>query len=239
MWGHVNRSTNTLTKMKRSVKYLKITATILLFIVTFSLFAIANLWLIPSLQYSFYQSKFKRDHTKEVTSVSDDDLKKLQQKLNSLNKKLDKLTPGNVFLVVSTSENTFALHKNNEVIRRGICSTGSFVELEVDSTKSYTFETPKGVLTVKGKITNPVWHKPDWAFIEDGLPVPPVNHYTRYERNVLGDYALSLGNGYLIHGTLYQRFLGQPVTHGCVRLGDEDLEVIYNTMPIGAKVFIY
>ena len=40
----------------------------------------------------------------------------------------------------------------------------------------------------------------------------------------LGDYALALGDGYLIHGTIYKRFLGMPVTHGCVRLNDEDLE---------------
>jgi lipoprotein-anchoring transpeptidase ErfK/SrfK len=125
------------------------------------------------------------------------------------------------------------------VVRKGLCSTGSFIQLEVDSTKSFMFETPKGVLSVQNKIVNPVWRKPDWAFIEEGLPVPAQNHPSRYEKGVLGDYALSLGDGYLIHGTLYQRFIGMPVTHGCVRLGDEDLEVIYKTMQVGSKVFIY
>jgi lipoprotein-anchoring transpeptidase ErfK/SrfK len=56
---------------------------------------------------------------------------------------------------------------------------------------------------------------------------------------VLGDYAMSLGDGYLMHGTLYKRFLGMPVTHGCVRLNDEDLEAIYNTLNIGSKVYIF
>jgi L,D-transpeptidase ErfK/SrfK len=55
----------------------------------------------------------------------------------------------------------------------------------------------------------------------------------------LGDYALAIGDGYLIHGTIYKRFLGMPVTHGCVRLNDEDLEVIYNTLNIGSKVYIF
>jgi len=56
---------------------------------------------------------------------------------------------------------------------------------------------------------------------------------------VLGDYALSLGDGYLIHGTLYQRYLGLPVTHGCVRLGDKELEIVYQALKVGSKVFIY
>jgi L,D-transpeptidase ErfK/SrfK len=30
-----------------------------------------------------------------------------------------------------------------------------------------------------------------------------------------------------------------PVTHGCVRLNDEDLKVIYNTLSIGSKVYIF
>jgi len=43
----------------------------------------------------------------------------------------------------------------------------------------------------------------------------------------------------MLHGTLYQRFLGLPVTHGCVRFGDANLEAIYNNLDKGAKVFIY
>ncbi len=67
----------------------------------------------------------------------------------------------------------------------------------------------------------------------------PLNDFSRYEYGVLGDYALAIGDGYMIHGTIYKRFLGMPVTHGCVRLNDEDLEVIYNTLNIGSKVYIF
>ena len=38
---------------------------------------------------------------------------------------------------------------------------------------------------------------------------------TDFEEGPLGKYGLYFGNGYLIHGTLFQRFLGQSVTHGC------------------------
>ncbi len=165
--------------------------------------------------------------------------KELRADIVRLQKKLDRLTPGGAYIIVNTSHNSFKLYKNGKMIRSGLCSTGSYVKLEVSDSKHFVFETPKGVLTVHGKITDPVWHKPDWAFLEEGLPVPPANDPSRYEYGVLGDYALSLGKGYLIHGTLYKRFLGMPVTHGCIRMNDEDLEAVYNTLPIGAKVFIY
>lgn len=94
-------------------------------------------------------------------------------------------------------------------------------------------------MTVLSKTENPVWSKPDWAFIEEGLPVPKAGDPSRYERGVLGKYKLSMADGYLLHGTLYQRFLGMPVTHGCIRLGDEDLDVVYHTLQVGSFVYVY
>lgn len=202
-------------------------------------FAYINLIVIPKAQFSKYESELSKSTGIDTTINVDLELKVLNKKLEQLNKKAQRLSPGNAFLVINTTNNTFDLYKNNEIIRQGKCSTGSFINLEVDSTKSYMFETPKGVMTVQNKKTNPVWTKPDWAFIEEGLPVPPKGHPSRFEANVLGDYALILGDGYMIHGTLYQRLIGTPVTHGCVRLLDDDLEAVYKTLPIGSKVFIY
>ncbi len=212
-----------------------LTGTVLIILV----FAYFNLLVVPELQFTKYQKEISKISTKDTTINVEADLKILNKKLDQLNKKAERLAPGNAFLIINTTNNTFELYKNNEVVRQGRCSTGSFISLEVDSTKSYLFETPKGVMTVRNKVTDPVWTKPDWAFIEEGLPVPPSGHSSRREANVLGDYALHLGDGYMIHGTLYQRLIGSPVTHGCVRLLDDDLEAVYKTLPIGSKVFIY
>lgn len=160
-------------------------------------------------------------------------------KIGNLSSTLAKLTPKSAYMLINTTENHFELYKNGEKIREGYCSTGSLTRLRTDSEREWVFKTPKGRMTVQSKVTSPVWIKPDWAFIEEGLPVPPANHPSRYEKGVLGDYALSLGRGYLIHGTLYQRLLGMPVTHGCVRLGDDDLEAVYKTLTTGSKVFIF
>ncbi len=225
--------------MRKIIKYivwLLFTIATVMIILTF---AYINILVIPEIQFSKYQKGLSIKAISDTTINVETELKKLDKTLNLLTKRVDRLTPGDAFLVINTTNNTFELYKNNQIVRQGRCSTGSFIHLEVDSTKSFMFETPKGVMTVKGKKTNPVWTKPDWAFIEEGLPVPPRGHSSRFEPNVLGDYALTLGDGYMIHGTLYQRLIGSPVTHGCVRMLDDDLEAVYKTLPVGAKVFIY
>jgi L,D-transpeptidase ErfK/SrfK len=87
-------------------------------------------------------------------------------------------------------------------------------------------------------MANPVWRKPDWAFIEEGLPVPE-DPDDRIEYGALGRYALPFGDGYLIHGTLYERLLGSPVTHGCIRLGRDDLARLYASVEVGTPVLIF
>ena len=56
---------------------------------------------------------------------------------------------------------------------------------------------------------------------------------------MMGDYAMGFGDGFFIHGTLYERLLGVNVTHGCVRLGSDDLKVLYSQVPIGTTVYVF
>ena len=163
----------------------------------------------------------------------------LGQEIKVLDKKLDAKTPRSFYLIINTASNKFSLYQGKLLIKTDKCSTGSYILLKNGKEQQWMFKTPKGEFRIQGKTTSPVWKKPDWAFIEEGLPVPPANHYSRFEYGVLGDYALSLGHGYLIHGTLYQRFLGLPVTHGCIRLNDENLELVYRSLSVGSKVYIY
>lgn len=203
------------------------------------LFVAANSWLIPPFQYFVFRSVLGYNHRASSPEISADEAGQLKTRLSSLQRMAGRLTPGGTYLIVNTTDNSFQLYKNRKIIRRGLCSTGSFIKLEADSTRSWLFETPKGMFTVLNKITDPVWRKPDWAFIEEGLVPPPPDHPSRFERGVLGDYALDIGNGYLIHGTLYQRLMGKSVTHGCIRMKDDDLEMVYNTLKIGSKVYIH
>jgi L,D-transpeptidase catalytic domain len=73
----------------------------------------------------------------------------------------------------------------------------------------------------------------------DAIVIPPVNTKQRHYDKVLGKYRLEMGNGYGIHGTDEPDKLGQSVSHGCVRLGDADIEKLYRIANRGDTVIIY
>jgi lipoprotein-anchoring transpeptidase ErfK/SrfK len=164
----------------------------------------------------------------------------ITKEVQKLSAKYNSYTSGQSYFVVNTTDNRFALFTNKSLIREGSCSTGSYIMLQASTgNKKWVFKTPRGKYWIRGKKTNPVWKRPDWSFVEEGARIPSPNDDSRFEYGVLGDYALTLGDGYMIHGTIYKRFLGMPVTHGCVRLNDDDLKVVYNTLNIGSKVYIF
>jgi len=209
-------------------------------VIIFSIFVFI-IFLVPALQ------EIPSGHKTEVASheevVKDAAYKKsmnqMSKDLQRLSRKYMTYSPGQTYILINTTENKFYLYKNKKLVREGSCSTGSYKKLVTAEGKSWTFKTPRGKFEIRGKRTNPVWHKPDWAFVEEGVPIPPMSSPLRWEAGVLGDYALDLEDSYMIHGTIYKRFLGLPVTHGCVRLNDEDLEVVFSTLNLGSKVFIY
>jgi hypothetical protein len=199
------------------------------------------LYTVPRIQEMASVDKSKITVNKELQK--DAAYKKLitgmSRDIQRLSRKYSGYTSGQSYIVINTTYNRFALYRNKRLIREGACSTGSYKRLQTADGKSWTFKTPRGKFSIQNKRTNPYWHKPDWAFIEEGIPIPPKDSPLRWESGVLGDYAMDLGDSYMIHGTIYKRFLGMPVTHGCVRLNDEDLKAIFNTLNIGSKVYIF
>ncbi len=185
------------------------------------------------------ESKFAMQMRTSDVKKLQQEAQRLEKRVANLRRKFELLTPRAPYLVVNTSENRIRVMSGAKILHEGLCSTGSYVLLKAADARQWIFVTPRGMFQILGKKARPVWAKPDWAFIEEGLPVPPPGSPERFEAGVLGEYALELGEGYLIHGTLYKRMLGMPVTHGCVRLGDEDLRVVYQNLQIGSKVFIY
>ncbi len=69
--------------------------------------------------------------------------------------------------------------------------------------------------------------------------VPPAGTKHRSIQGELGHFRLALGDGYLLHGTPYTKSIGAAVTHGCVRLRDEDIEWLYDNVPLGTRVYLY
>jgi len=218
----------------------------------FLCFSILSILLIPALVLFFLYvvpgiQEFGKGRTR--IEINDSLFKKepiykkqialLNKEHQKVSKKLETFTPVQPYIVISTTKNRFYLYQNKKMIREGFCSSGSYILLLTEGPKKWIFKTPKGKFKILNKTIDPVWKKPDWAFVEEGLPIPSANDDSRYEYGVLGDYALSIGNDYMIHGTIWKRFLGMPVTHGCIRLNDDDLKVVYKTLDFGSKVYIY
>ncbi|CAN5262080.1 hypothetical protein BH09GEM1_BH09GEM1_25600 [soil metagenome] len=181
----------------------------------------------------------------------------------------------------------------DDTLRTASAATAMNAKLEFGG-RTWVFETPRGVRTVRGKEKDPVWTPPEWHFAEvasehhlklaqlrrghpmklkDGtkllvkgdevgiirpgssdfepmvldehivfdntLFIPPAGTKNAQIAGELGHFRLDLGDGYLLHGTPYAKSIGAAVTHGCVRLHDDDIEWLYENVPVGTKVYIY
>jgi lipoprotein-anchoring transpeptidase ErfK/SrfK len=79
----------------------------------------------------------------------------------------------------------------------------------------------------------------DEHIVFDGkLFIPPYSTMNRRVTGELGPFALDLGGGYMIHGSVDSTAIGQARTHGCIRVGDDDLQWLFENVPIGTRVRI-
>jgi len=172
------------------------------------------------------------------------DLKQLQGKFEKRQRQLlaalEKKRPKSAYIVIDQTQNQLLLRKDDAVLLNAKVSAGSGMVLKETGGKErkWVFDTPRGEFRVLNRVEDPMWKKPDWAFVEEGKPIPR-NDADRFEAGSLGEYALYFGNGFMIHGTLYERFLGRSVSHGCVRVGRDDLREVWRAAPIGTPIFIY
>src|SRR6478672_12275338 len=196
-------------------------------------------------------------------------------------------------VVVDIGDHKLWVIDGSDTLRTAPVATAMNTTLSYGS-KSWRFETPRGVRTVLFKDKEPRWTPPEWHFAEvatenglrlrqlergqvvrlrDGtklttrgdevgviqpgetefvplvldehvvfdntLFIPPVGTKHRSVEGELGHYRLALGDGYMLHGTPNQKSIGTSATHGCVRLHDEDIEWLYNNVPVGTKVYLY
>lgn len=198
----------------------------------------------------------------------------------------------NLRIVVSLDDRTLWVVAGEDTVMTAPVAIGSGDTL-IHGEKRWRFDTPRGIRSVRGKNSDPLWTPPEWHYAEtareyglaieylqlnkprtisrgrkimfqDGeagvmdpdsgfalLPldeeivfdntlfVPPVGSKNRQVTGILGKYKLDTGNGILLHGTNQQSSIGKAATHGCMRLRDEDIEWLYDYIPVGTKVYIY
>ena len=141
-------------------------------------------------------------------------------------------------ITIDVSTNQAYLFRDGELIRKSSAATGSDKILK-SGRRVWWFRTPRGRHTVVRKIVDPVWRKPDWAFVEEGEPIPPADSPKRLERGTMGKYALDLGERVMIHGTNQPRSIGRRVSHGCIRLPNDMLSLLWKEADVGTEVWIF
>ena len=103
------------------------------------------------------------------------------------------------------------------------------------------WKTPLGETFIESKVESPTWYPPKSIILEHeerGEILPRV--VKAGPDNPLGKYVMKLNvdGGYLLHGTNKKHGIGMMVSHGCIRLRNEDIETIFHNAPVGTKVKI-
>ena len=98
--------------------------------------------------------------------------------------------------------------------------------------------TPEGTTTIVKRTLDPTWRVPPSIrkeHLEMGEELPEV--VPPGPDNPLGRHSFTLGwPSYLVHGTNKSYGVGMRSSHGCIRLYPEDIEQLFDTVPMGTKV---
>jgi L,D-transpeptidase YbiS len=211
--------------------------------------AAACLVLLASVVFAgtgYHYEPFVDAHAAPSDRVPSDDrgLQQLTSRLRArerdLTGRLRAAAPRGVYIVIDQTQNRLYLKRDDETLLEAVCSAGSGMVLRESGGKKrqWVFDSPRGRFEVRSMSRNPVWRKPDWAFVEESEPIPR-NPAERLDYGSLGEYALYFGDGFMIHGTLYERLLGRAVSHGCIRVGREDLRKVWANAKLGTQIYIY
>lgn len=96
-------------------------------------------------------------------------------------------------------------------------------------------DTPTGTYDIANKAVDPAWNVPnsDWAGSLAGQVIPGGRADNPLKARWLGIY-----NGVGIHGTDARDSIGTNASKGCIRMLIEDVEALYERVPVGTAVYI-
>ncbi|CAK7047127.1 L,D-transpeptidase family protein [Tissierella sp.] len=129
--------------------------------------------------------------------------------------------PGGNFIIINKSNNTLYHLSGKEIIKRYPVATGKAPEY-----------TPEGKFTIVTKFVNPYWggagkYKP----VKGGAPNNPLG------KRWMG-LSIKGGGSYGIHGNSDKESIGKYVSLGCVRMYNQDVEILYQLIDKGTPVWI-
>lgn len=92
--------------------------------------------------------------------------------------------------------------------------------------------TPEATFRIGTKMVEPDWYSPEGKVFRYGTP-----------ENILGTRWLAFENtdqhqGFGVHGTKFPESIGTEASMGCIRMRNEEVEVLYDLVPRGSEVRI-
>ncbi|MBD2611062.1 L,D-transpeptidase [Nostoc punctiforme FACHB-252] len=91
------------------------------------------------------------------------------------------------------------------------------------------WETPTGTFAVINMEQNPIWQNP---FTQEIIPAGSQNPLGVAWIGFLSNGGAEIG----FHGTTNEKLIGQAVSHGCVRMRNQDILKLYQQVTIGMPV---
>lgn len=127
--------------------------------------------------------------------------------------------PGDPFIIVNKQSNELAFIHDRQVQTVSKAATGKSGEL-----------TPEGLFTITVKAVDPYYRKLN---IPGGDPRNPLG--TRW---IGFDAEGTDGRIFGVHGTNQPQSVGKYISNGCIRLPNEIVEQIFDSVPLGTKILI-
>ncbi|WP_232735771.1 L,D-transpeptidase [Alteribacter populi] len=127
--------------------------------------------------------------------------------------------PGDPYLVINKDRQEMAFLTEGEVKQVFPVAIGKVGD-----------ETPEGEFTILIKAINPYYRKGDIPGGDENNPLG--------SRWIGFDAENTNGRIFGIHGTNNPHSIGNAVTAGCIRMRNEDVEVLFEEIPIGMKVLV-
>lgn len=119
-------------------------------------------------------------------------------------------------IVVSIPDRKLALIDGGRIVRSYAVAVGAAVS-----------PSPTGFFQVVSRVADPTYY-------HSGTVIPPGRF------NPLGNRWLGLSKkGYGIHGTNVPSSIGKAASHGCIRMGKQDVEELFSLVRVGDEVEIH
>jgi len=162
------------------------------------------------------------------------------------------------YLVIDRHNSRFWVRETDKILYEGDCGVG-MGQRQIRGA-DYNFETPSGWFSIEDKLEDPWWYRPNWFWYEKGIHVP--RNFIRYPKGIsfdkavayynslskkdklkvraipgyLGKYVIKITEGIYIH---YSKNTTGQISHGCIRISNEDAKAIWHLLQIGDPVYIF